>query len=90
MSLLRVQGRGNLFASEPQGLAVEFYYDVFESGTMLEIEGKIMSDDFHTLFSWFQGQTRLTLKTDTFSLQLYILDENGHFKATGGPIYHKK
>jgi hypothetical protein len=81
-----VKGKGHLCASEPPGIAVEFTYVEFPSGTLRGIEGQIFCDDFNTMYEWFHKRGMLTLETESFSLHLYLSDENWHFKATGGPI----
>ena len=83
--LHRVEGRGTLSAPGYPVLSVEFYYDVFDSEAMLDMRGRIISDDFQTLSAWFHNLTKLTLQTDTFSLQFCLSDEDGHFRATEGP-----
>jgi hypothetical protein len=83
--LHKVEGHGTLSAPESPVLSVEFYYDAFESGTMVDIRGRIISYDYRTLSMWFHNLAKLTLKTDTFSLQFCLSDEDGHFRATEGP-----
>ena len=83
--LHKVEGRGTLSAPGYPALTVEFYYDVFDSETMLDMRGRIISDDFQTLSVWFHNLVKLTLKTDTFSLQFSLSDEDGHFRATERP-----
>jgi hypothetical protein len=79
------QGRGTLTGQDAPVLSVAFYYEAFQSGTLLEIRGKIISDDYRTLVSWLQNPTKLTLTTDTFLLELYLSDDEGHFVVTEGP-----
>jgi hypothetical protein len=92
------QGRGKLFASGSPFLtvgAVGYYCQEIETTPsemrppLLEINGTITADDVYTLISWYQGRTQLTLETDEFSLQVYLIDPY-HFRATGGPAFKKK
>lgn len=86
--LHKVEGHGTLSAPDSPVLWVEFYYDAFESGTSgtaIDIRGRIISYDYRTLSAWFHNRASLTLKTDTFSLQFCLSDENGHFRAAEEP-----
>ena len=83
--LHKVEGHGTLSALGYPALSVEFYYDSFESGTVIDIRGRIISYDFRTLSGWFHDLAKLTLTTDTFSLQFCLSDDDGHFRATEEP-----
>jgi hypothetical protein len=85
-------GSGKLFG--PPVLVVDFSYSTIEASTRrpgfpsppIHIEGKVNSSDFAALLKWHQDQTRLTLQTKEFALQIFLTDPEGHFTATGGPI----
>jgi hypothetical protein len=89
------QGRGKLFASGSSSLTVGYYCQEIETTPpeprppLRDINGTITSDDVHTLISWYQGRTQLTLETEGFSLQVYLIDPY-QFRATGGLAFKKK
>ena len=61
--LHKVEGHGTLSVPESPVLSVEFYYDAFESGTMIDIRGRIISYDYRTLSAWFHELAKLKLTT---------------------------
>jgi hypothetical protein len=75
-------------------LEVAFECDAFYLGPSkpglppprLGINGKVTSDDFRLLQRWYDNRSKLTLKAETFTLEIYLSDALGNFRATGGPV----
>ncbi len=82
----RFGGIGRLFAATQRpGLAVRFHIDVSppDSSGRRDIAGRIISDDVATLGTWLRDQAKLTLDTETVSLELYLTDSFWNFRGTG-------